>query len=170
MKNTKLFEENIENAEKLACFLYKKYKNCIEFEDIKQICLMAYHEASIKFDLNSENKFTTFANKIAKDYVYDEVKKTIKNINNTSKEPLNDEYVISPNSFNEEFESCELRLTIQQVIHKYDYIKQNVIVDCVFNNLNQQVVAEKYKISQCTVSNYIKSFKNDLKEVINQNG
>ena len=128
MESKNLFDENIDYADKIASCLYRKHHNLIEFDDIKQLCLIGLLKASKTFDINKKLKFETYASNCMKSEVYLEFRKI-------KKQPLiarnNDEiydYLLdidSKNEFENNVDFIYSEINLMDILKKLKYDEKN---------------------------------------------
>jgi RNA polymerase sigma factor (sigma-70 family) len=171
MCSNKLFDENTDYADTIASCLYKKYNNLMEYDDIKQLCLIGLFNASKTFDVNKKTEFKTYANKFMRSEVINELRK-LKNQPKIAKN--SDEiydYLLDIDSKNEyengvDFIYSEINLMDILKKLKYDENKHKVIASFL-NEKTQSEIAVELGVSRQWIFQIISSFKQDIIKYLN---
>lgn len=163
MTNEELFNQNVKLAYKIAW----SYRSCgVEFEDVKQMCLLGLWKAVKTFKNDKGVIFATYAVRVMQNEVNQYLRKNKKYLNNKSlsdkiKENIFLEDII-PNEKNEieqKEEAIDSEKYLERIYKNVKTDKQKRVITMYINGSTQKKIGEKLGISQPQVSRIIKKMR-----------
>lgn len=163
MTNEELFNQNVKLAYKIAW----SYKSCgVEFEDVKQMCLLGLWKAVKTFRNDKGVMFATYAVRVMQNEGNQYLRKNKKHLNNKSlSDKIKDNIVLEDvivdprNNIEEKERYIDNQKYLNRICKNLKTDKQKIIMKLYAKGYSQQKIAKKLKTSQPTVCRIIKKMK-----------
>jgi RNA polymerase sigma factor (sigma-70 family) len=158
-----LIEDNMKFAYWRAYEWAKKQKN-IEIEDLISIALLALTKAAATYDPTKNSKFTSYASFVINNEITTELRKSVnyKAFSDNLKEAESEDEVSMTH------DSIDDGMDLKEAIGLIPAQSRDMLLDFYQEGLSQYEIADKYGVSQTTVSIIIKKAKKVIASYINQ--